>query len=134
MLSRPRVFLNLSVSCLALMSAAWAASVVVVPVETASDRFVKYAWVALIASAGWAASSLPVLADWGQGNARRRLVIVQGFAQAMFFGFSAFWASAGADQNLMASYLATAAAAYAGERYFTFGRRKETEPPAQGPA
>jgi hypothetical protein len=129
-----RALVSLISAGVAYTSAAYATSVIAVPVTSAGDVFIKYAWVGFISLAGWAANSLPVLADWGEGTPRRRLVIVQGVVQAFFFGFGAFWASSGAGQNIMASYLAAAGAAYAGDRYFTFGRREPSEPTGPGPA
>jgi hypothetical protein len=114
------------------MSAAYAANVVAIPVESSSDLLVKYAWVAFISLAGWAVNSLPVIADWGEGTTRRKLVIVQGVIQALFFGVMAFWGAAGANQNIMACYLAAASAAWAGDRYFTFGRKDPNTPAGPG--
>ncbi|MCY0389730.1 hypothetical protein OVY01_21540 [Robbsia sp. Bb-Pol-6] len=108
-------------------SASYAAVTVTPPGETTNDAFIKYVWVLLIAVLAWAASSLPVLAEWEGGGGRRRLVIAQGILQAVFFGFVAFWASVGAGQNIMASYIAAASAAYLGERHFVFGRKNKTE-------
>lgn len=118
---------TLSALCMLAASPACAyAAASVTPPAATSDAFIKYVWVLLIAVFAWASSSLPVLAEWEGGSGRRRLAIAQGIVQAVFFGFVAFWASTGAGQNLVASYIAAASAAYLGERYFLFGRRSRT--------
>ncbi|MGI4982009.1 MAG: hypothetical protein ACRYGL_01505 [Janthinobacterium lividum] len=120
------VLAELFALCMLVASASYAATVVTPQGEATNDAFIKYVWVLLIAVLAWASSSLPVLAEWEGGGGRRRLVIAQGLLQAVFFGFVAFWASVGAGQNIMASYIAAASAAYLGERHFAFGRKNRT--------
>lgn len=98
------------------------------------DLSIKYAWVVLISLVSWAASSLPVLADWEEGNSRKRLFILQCVLKALFFGTTAFLGSVGAGQNIMLSYLAAAAAAYAGDRYFSFGKKDPEDSGSQSSA
>lgn len=119
------VFAELSALCLLCSSATHAATAMAPPsatlIEATGAAWIKYLWVLLIALLAWAASSLPVLAEW-EGGGRRRLLIAQGVLQSVFFGFVAFWASTSAGQNLMAGYIAAAGAAYLGERHVVRAR------------
>lgn len=112
---------------MAIASATYAATVVPDTVDSPSDLFIKYAWVLAISMIAWAAQSLPVLAEWVNGTARSRFEIIRDILKSTLAGFAAFWGSAGAGQNIMASYLAVALAAYAAERWLAWG--SPTGPP-----
>lgn len=109
--------------CTLFASAADAMTVVRLSSGAVNDVVTRYIWVLVIAMLAWAASSLPVLAEWGNGGGRRRLMIAQGMLQAVFFGFVAFWTSVGTGQSTTASYIAAAGAAYMGDRHFLSGRK-----------
>ena len=123
----PRSLIRLFWLYVVCVTAACAASVVVVPVESVTDWLIKWGWVGMISLLAWAASSLPVLADWPGATGRTRLMIAQSVLKALFVGYTAFGGSVVLNQNIIASYLAAASAAFACDAYYR--RRDEQKDP-----
>lgn len=123
--------------------AAMAATTVVAkadpPLASGSDQVVRYLFLTALIAVGWAANSLPVLADWADANGKKRLIIVQGMVKAGLAGFSAYFTAIGAGQNTILAFLAAATAAYTFDRYFKLGKSDEApakdagkKPPTDG--
>lgn len=118
-------FISLNVICITF---AYAATIAGVPADSIEDTLIKYAWVLLISVIAWSASSLPVLADWPGAAGRTKLLILQSLLKAVFAGIGAFVGSVLMAQNIMASYLAAASAAFACDAYY---RNKQAPPPPE---